>query len=1018
MNMKRKNLLRWARSFAQPVTYLGLLTIAATIAVLIYLTHGQKESATNEAVLKGSNLALLLEEQVSRTIKSADNTLLFLRAMYEDDPAKFNLMRWVNDPNLHKNRTLQISIIGADGVFKATSFGPLNTPIDISAREYFLVHVKSQADDLFISSPVILKTSGKWAIQLTRRLSAPDGSFAGVIAASLDPYQFFSKPLDLGAEGFAAIIGSDGAIRVRYHQGGIDDGFFGQSIAGSPVFKRFQQSPEGRYWNIPGTVDNNRVSRLISYRKVDGFPLLVIIGQAENDVYRSSNKEMVEHYGIGLALIVVVLIVIGIGAARRRAEERAEVTDREMAARQYAIDQSTIVAITDVQGRITYANDNFSKISGYSREELLGQNHRILKSGVHSGEFFRDMYRRIARGEIWHGEICNKAKDGSLYWVDTTIVAKLDENGKPKAYMAVRTDISAKKAAEKALRDSESLAHSKSAQLETVLANATHGICMFDAEKRLVVCNRRYAEMYGLSFEQLKPGTPLRAILEMRVEAGSSPQDAERYIKDRLEEVTRREPHYKVNELRTGRVYAVNHQPMEGGGWVATHEDITEQKRAEAKIAHLARHDSLTGFLTRIAFLEEAEHALQNARALNEKFSVFLIDLDDFKSVNDNLGHASGDALLQTVADRLRACMRDTDIIARLGGDEFAVLQKSAGDQTETAIQMAGKMIETVSAPYDLDGHKAVIGISIGIARAPEHGEQADILLRRADLAMYKAKSDSGNAYRLFDSEMEFAALQRGKFESEMQDAITNGELELHYQPMIDIATQEPVEMEALVRWNHPRRGLIPPASFIPQAEETGLIVPLGEWILRRACADVAAWPSHIKVAVNLSPAQFGKGNLLETITSILADSGLSPERLELEITETVLLQKNESNLSILHQLRNLGIAIVLDDFGTGYSSLSYLRLFPFDKIKIDRSFVSEMSTNADSAAIVSAVAGLGRSLRAGTVAEGVETEDQLALVRAAGCTHVQGYLFGRPCPVSKLAFHTPETVEVMKRSA
>jgi diguanylate cyclase (GGDEF)-like protein len=382
-----------------------------------------------------------------------------------------------------------------------------------------------------------------------------------------------------------------------------------------------------------------------------------------------------------------------------------------------------------------------------------------------------------------------------------------------------------------------------------------------------------------------------------------------------------------------------------------------------------------------------------------------MLDLDLFKAINDSLGHPVGDELLKAVASRLSACARQADTVSRLGGDEFAVLAMADGDQRDEAIVTANRLLAAVAAPYDVDGHHLNIRTSIGIALAPEHGTDVDQLMKNADLALYKAKSEGRDAYRFFEDAMGTEARKRRSLQIDLRKALMNEEFELHYHPIVDIKTRDIASVEALVRWQHPRRGMIPPGDFIPLAEETGLINPVGEWVVRKACRDAVGWPSHIKVSVNLSPLQFRKIGPIDMFCRALADSGLPPERLELEITESVLLHSSAENVAKLHQLRLMGISIVLDDFGTGYSSLSYLLMFPFDKIKIDRSFVRELSKNADCASIVSAVAKLGRSLRIRTVAEGIETDKQLTLVRIAGCTHAQGFLFGRPRPAAELTF-------------
>jgi len=439
-------------------------------------------------------------------------------------------------------------------------------------------------------------------------------------------------------------------------------------------------------------------------------------------------------------------------------------------------------------------------------------------------------------------------------------------------------------------------------------------------------------------------------------------------------------------------------------------EDVTEQMRGIEQLSHQARHDTLTGLPNRIFFTEKTIGALTRAAHQGQHFSILLLDLDRFKSVNDSLGHLVGDALLNAVAQRLRASLRDGDFIARLGGDEFAILQQSRGEQREAAISLANRISKTLAEPYQIEGHQIIVGVSIGIALAPEHGADVDQLMKCADLALYQVKSLGRNRHRVFTPELEARARARHALENDLRAAVAENQFELRYQPVVNIATQQPCGAEALLRWRHPKNGLVAPAQFIALAEETGLIVPLGEWVLRTACADAARWPERMKVAVNLSPVQFGKGDLVDCVARALTDSGLPPERLELEITESVLLHDDEKYPALLHAIKSIGVSIVLDDFGTGYSSLSYLRMFPFDKIKIDQSFVKELSTRPDCAAIVCALIALGRNLDMATTAEGVETEEQLMLLRAVGCDLAQGYLFGKPVANDELSFAIKKT--------
>jgi diguanylate cyclase (GGDEF)-like protein len=442
---------------------------------------------------------------------------------------------------------------------------------------------------------------------------------------------------------------------------------------------------------------------------------------------------------------------------------------------------------------------------------------------------------------------------------------------------------------------------------------------------------------------------------------------------------------------------------------IAWYRRTNEKKRAEKRIHFLALHDALTGLANRALFAEKVNEALARLEQVREIFSILLLDLDRFKSVNDSLGHPVGDALLKAVADRLQSCVRRTDLVARLGGDEFAILQIGEKQQRAAAVALATRIQGAITAPYDIEGYQVTIGTSVGIALAPEHGAQFDGLLKCADVSLYEAKYAGRGRHCFFDSTLAEKADARLMLETDLRNAVRRDEFEVRYQPLVEAASRRPCGAEALVRWRHPTRGIISPNAFIPAAEEINLVVEIGEWVLRTACIDATSWPQHIKLAVNLSPVQFGEGDLVGSVCRALVDSGLASERLELEITESVLLKNNAENVALLHQLKNLGVSIVLDDFGTGFSSLSYLKMFPFDKIKIDRSFVNEIESRDDCAAIVSAVIGLGRTLHIETTAEGVETEQQFLQLRAAGCTFAQGYLFGRPVPKPELSFDTDD---------
>jgi diguanylate cyclase (GGDEF)-like protein len=536
---------------------------------------------------------------------------------------------------------------------------------------------------------------------------------------------------------------------------------------------------------------------------------------------------------------------------------------------------------------------------------------------------------------------------------------------------------------------------------EIALNNMSQGLCMFDGGADLVVCNDRYIEMYGLSRDVVVPGVNLRAILEHRKERGSFAGDPEIYVKDLHATVAKGDVQAQLVQAGDGRTISIVNRAMANGGWVATHEDITERTRAEERIRHMAKHDSLTGLPNRAAFRDDMDQALKRTRR-GQMIAAMCLDLDHFKNVNDTLGHLIGDKLLCMVSGRLKETVRETDTIARLGGDEFAVLQVGL-DRPEAASSLAQRIITAINQPYEIEGHQVNVSTSVGIAIGPNDGSTTEQLLRNADMALYRAKSDGRSVFRYFEAEMDQQLQARRSLEIDLRNAVANGEFELMYQPQVDAVTEEITGCEALLRWKSPTRGMVSPAEFIPLAEEIGLIVPIGEWVLKQACCEAVTWPKPVRVAVNLSPAQFKSRSVMQSVINALAVSGLAASRLELEITESVLLNDNEATLATLHQLRSFGIKISMDDFGTGYSSLSYLRSFPFDKIKIDRSFIKDISDKGDCAAIVKAVAGLGKGLGIATTAEGVETIEQLHKVRNEGCTEVQGYFFSAPQPGDRL---------------
>jgi diguanylate cyclase (GGDEF)-like protein len=540
-------------------------------------------------------------------------------------------------------------------------------------------------------------------------------------------------------------------------------------------------------------------------------------------------------------------------------------------------------------------------------------------------------------------------------------------------------------------------------RFDAALSNMMQGLLMYDRAGKLIVSNRRFAKLFGVPWEKWEIPALGRTVPESMLLVRDLTNVTEKNqpkILAELQVILGRGGGEIVFERTDGRTFSAACAPMSDGGLVVTFDDVTERQRASSKISHMAHYDALTDLPNRVLFYERLEDLLLREPA-GRAFAVVSLDLDGFKTVNDTLGHPIGDRLLQAAAGRIRSSIRDTDLAARLGGDEFAIVQATF-ERPEDATALAARLIETISAPYELDGHQVAVGLSIGIAVAPGDGTNSDMLMKNADLALYRSKAVGGGTYRFFDGQMDARMEGRRTLELDLRKALINEEFSADYQPIIDLGSGRITACEALIRWRQPERGNVPPLEFIPTAESTGLIVPIGEWMLRRACADAAQWPDEFIVAVNVSPAQFASPHFLHVVESALEKSGLPASRLELEITELVLMRDDDASLALLHQLKDLGVSIAMDDFGTGYSSLGYLRSFPFDKIKIDQSFIRDLSENKDSLAILRAVVGLGRSLGIVTTAEGVETVKQLEILRAEGCTQAQGFFFNVPISAEK----------------
>lgn len=855
---------------------LGIIIIAILWAGVFFVFRSDLQQNQLEVEQRNHNYALLFEENILRSIGEIDKALLYLRRTVEASKDSVDYQTIARTTDVLSEIIVQVAIIDAKGIARgtnATATLPAK-PIDISDREHFKVHVGSHEDKLFISKPLIGRASGKWSVQFTRRFSNKDGSFAGVVVASMDPAHFtsFYDKIDLGATTSVAMIGIDGVVRA---QGGgeLAQLQLGQDLSSTELFRKIGGKASAAFLE-PGTDAAGNL--FITARQVRGHPLWVTVSTKEADIFKSAWIELWQNVAVVTILTLLVLIAL----------------------------------------------------------------EKILRT--------------------------------------------------------------------------EARAAQKAQQLQLTLEHIGQGIMLVTKDRNIPIINQRCAELLQLPQHMIDSPPQLDEFTRHKSNAGlASLMNENGAAADGSWDASQASQMSSISDFKRedGAFIEVRKTRLPDGGFVQTFTDITTRRQAEAYIAKLASEDPLTSLHNRRVFRTKLQEFCEATPS--RRFAVLFMDMDRFKVVNDTIGHRTGDQLLIQVAGRLQSVLQESAVLSRLGGDEFAVLLPDIDSNVEVE-DTAKRIIGALAEPFKVDQHVITTGLSVGIAIGPEHGTTADEILVAADLALYAVKLENRGTYRFYEKKMNDDVNNRREIELELRDALHNGGLEVYYQPIVGVQDGAIQGFEALTRWRHPVKGMISPAKFIPVAEDCGLIGALGDWILMEACRTAMQWPAHMKISVNVSPIQLSSSDLCGTIQSVLATTGLDPHRLVLEFTETIFMDDSEKTLSALHKLKQTGVQISLDDFGTGYSSLSYLRSFPFDAVKIDRSFVSDLGASTSSNVIVQAVILIAGGLGIRTVAEGVETEQQLHFLRLLGCKEVQGYLMGVPSPVAD----TNRLVEQSKQAA
>jgi len=968
-------------------------------STVIVKLHAEHEAEIRDVMKDTANLARVFEEHTVRTFREADQTLQFIIDQYREHGNKIDLRRLAEDGPIINRIYTYISIIDEHGNLAAGSqpFKPMN----LADREHFQVHVAQDTGRLFISKPLVGRASGKQSIQLSRRINKPDLSFGGVAVVSVDPAYFsrFYSALDLGSRGLVNVTGREDKI-IRARRAG-NDTTVGQDASKGDLFKHLPASERGSYVSA-GVMTG--VSRILSYRALEDYPLVVLVGVATDEALTAFNQRSRHYYQ---AAALASLLILSFTALLLLMVSRQEKTARTLRRRNIELDHASeasarLAAIVEnsndaiisraLDRKILTWNTAAERLFGWTAVEAIGQSVSLFIPPERADESNRNQTLVQADQPVPAYDTVRRTKDGRRIDVSLTHSPIKNERGETVSVALIFRDIGGRKRAEQA-----------HAQLAAIVENSNDAIISRSPDGRFVSWNKGAERMFGYTAAEAI-GQPITLIL---------PPEERKDVARKVETTRRGEtpdPYETRRVAKDGRVIDVvaSVSPIRNAaGEVAAvsiiFHDITERKQAQEQIAFLSQYDTLTGLPNRILFRDRLELAIARAKRQRELVGIMLFNLDRFKQVNEGLGLEAGDELLRQVAARLKERLREVDTIARLGSDEFAILVEGMPTSADVTA-VAEKLIEEFAIPFQVKGTEVVAVPSIGITIHPNGTDNSQVLLEHAEIAMERVKREGGGGYRLYDDEPATSRGGRFDLETRLRHALERGEFALHYQPKVRLLDGAITGAEALLRWNAPELGAISPAKFIPIAEESGLIVPIGEWVLRTACAQMQSWHGRghvIGIAVNLSPRQFRQKNLVSSVAEVLKQSGLAPQHLELEITEGTAMTNAERAINILRELHGLGAKLSVDDFGTGYSSLAYLKRFPLDSLKIDRSFVVDVGADTNSEAIMRATIALAQSLKLKVVAEGVETEAQRDFLVSAGCDEMQGYLYSRPLPAA-----------------